>query len=125
MFKKIGWGMPINNFVIQGHTTAPAPIRQRLPAKFVIKFNSTGTLPASCDNESSFVLDLFYEMHKVFSLVMVDNITIIQMGAYIEFVRKVQDFARNILREVFQEAKTLRYLAHSFMDMLRKVKSAV
>ena len=86
MLKKISWGVTIHNFVIHGHAPTPPPIRQGFPAKFVVKFFAASALPAPCHDESGFVLNLFYEVHKVLPLIMVDDIAVIQVGENIEYV---------------------------------------
>lgn len=86
MIKEISWGVTIHNFVIRGHAPTPPPIRQGFPTKFVVKFFAASALPAPCHDESSFVLNLFYEVHEVLPLIMIDDIAIIQVGANIEYV---------------------------------------
>ena len=41
---------------------------------------------------------------------MVDDVTIIQVGADIEFIGKIQNSAGNVLGEVFEETETFRRL---------------
>ena len=106
MIEKICWGLAINNFVIKGHPTAPSSIGQRLPTKLVIKFFSASSLPAACNYQGSLILNLLYKYHQIFTLVMVDDVTIIQVGADIEFIGKIQNSAGNILGEVFEETET-------------------
>ena len=103
MIEKIRWGLAIHNFVIKGHPTTPSSVRQRLPPKFIIEFFSTGTLPATCDYQGDFVLNLFNKHHQILSLVMVDDITIIQVRADIKLIGKVQNSAGNILGKIFEE----------------------
>ena len=86
MIKEISWGVTIHNFVIRGHAPTPTPIRQGFPAKFVVKFFAASAMSAPSHDESSFVLNLFYEVHEVLPLIMVDDIAIIQVGANIEYV---------------------------------------
>ena len=86
MIKKVGWSKAINDFVVKGHTATPPSIRQRLPTELIIKFNTASSLSASYDNEGSFILNLFDKVHEIFPLIMVDNVTIIQERANIQFI---------------------------------------
>ena len=90
MIEKIRWGLAIDNFVVKGHPTAPSSIGQRLPTKLVIKFFSASSLPAACNYQGSLILNLLYKYHQIFTLVMVDDVTIIQVGADIEFIREAK-----------------------------------
>ena len=61
------------------------------------------------------------EVHQVLPLVMMDNITIIQMRTNIDFIGKVQGLMGYISGQVFQEAEALCCFGLIFRDMFGKV----
>ena len=49
----------IDYFMNLENTSTSSAIRQRFPAQFFVKFDTTGTLPGTSDCEGSLILNLF------------------------------------------------------------------
>ena len=111
--------------MVKGEAPPNPALGERLPAKFLVKFDPAGAFPAVTDNQASLILQFFEKFHALGMLIMVDDVTIVKVVSDVHGVRQFKHFGRDLVGKKFHEGKALFGLVNSFFDMLGKNEALI